>query len=541
MRQAGNEGDGPLAKAFHRSLFDQGWWGVGWPKEFGGMGKAAVEQYVFIDEMQMAGAPAMNLSITSVAPTILREGTDAQKATWLPQILRGDIEFAVAYSEPNAGTDLAALSTRAELDGDEWVINGQKIWNTPTPPPQLGGGAHRPGRASTGHSMIIVPMDRPASRCRASGRCRTSTNAVFFDNVPAEGSPDRRPRQGFYYAMMALDFERIQIGCVGMLARLLEELKDVVRRTTRDGRVLGAIPWVRRAIADLEMRVEVGRQIGLLNAWLIDQGIVPTKEGSMSKVYVSELNAHFASVGLDILGLAGQLGPNDETAPLHGRLQWLYTIAPMQRFGGGTNEKPAHQHRAAGSACRSHDDLAPTEDQQAVQQEARCSSPPSCRERRLVDQLPAGGTIRNSGRRSAGSDGSATVCPRRRRAAPSLVDLGLLIEECGRAVAPFGTVDRRWARARGTRHVTPQKREWLPASRARREAGDVAITEAAASANPAASRRPSSGAAGSSRPTARSATFPGVTAAAFLVAACDGRGVSAVLRRATRAVFASSR
>jgi 3-oxocholest-4-en-26-oyl-CoA dehydrogenase alpha subunit len=143
---------------------------------------------------------------------------------------------------------------------------------------------------------------------------------------------------GFYYAMMALDFERIQIGCVGMLARMLEELKDFVRETARDGRPLGTIPWVRRAMADLEMRVEVGRQIGLLNAWLIDQGVVPTKEGSMSKVYVSELNAHFASVGLDILGLAGQLGPNDETAPLHGRLQWLYTIAPMQRFGGGTNE-----------------------------------------------------------------------------------------------------------------------------------------------------------------------------------------------------------
>ncbi|HKA28984.1 MAG TPA: acyl-CoA dehydrogenase family protein, partial [Candidatus Binatia bacterium] len=92
MRLAGNEGDGPLARAFHHRLFEQGWWGVGWPKEFGGMGKAAVEQYIFIDEMQMAGAPAMNLSITSVAPTILREGTDAQKAAWLPRILRGEIE-----------------------------------------------------------------------------------------------------------------------------------------------------------------------------------------------------------------------------------------------------------------------------------------------------------------------------------------------------------------------------------------------------------------------------------------------------------------
>jgi alkylation response protein AidB-like acyl-CoA dehydrogenase len=343
LRLAGNEGDGPLAKAFHRTLFEQGWWGVGWPKEFGGMGKAAVEQYVFIDEMQMAGAPAMNLSITSVAPTILREGTDAQKATWLPQILRGEIEFAVAYSEPSAGTDLAALSTRAELVGDEWVINGQKIWNT---------GAHTAthnwvavrtepeARKHQGISMIIVPMNTPGIEVQGIWTMSNiRTNAVFFDDVrvPRDHLIGERG-MGFYYAMMALDFERIQIGCVGMLARLLEELKDVVRRTTRDGRVLGAIPWVRRAVADLEMRVEVGRQIGLLNAWLIDQGIVPTKEGSMSKVYVSELNAHFASVGLDILGLAGQLGPDDETAPLHGRLQWLYTIAPMQRFGGGTNE-----------------------------------------------------------------------------------------------------------------------------------------------------------------------------------------------------------
>src|SRR5581483_12334716 len=100
----------------------------------------------------------------------------------------------------------------------------------------------------------------------------------------------------------------------------------------------GAVAWVRRALADLEVRVEVGRQLGLLNAWMIDQGEVPTKEGSMAKVYVTELGARLASTGLEILGLAGQLAPDDPAAPLHGRLQWLYTIAPMQRFGGGTNE-----------------------------------------------------------------------------------------------------------------------------------------------------------------------------------------------------------
>jgi alkylation response protein AidB-like acyl-CoA dehydrogenase len=343
MRAAGNEGDGPLAREFHRRLFEKGWWGVGWPKELGGLGKSAVEQYIFIEEMEAAGAPGMRLTVTSVAPTILRVGTEAQKRKWIPPILRGEYEFAVAYSEPGAGTDLASLTTRAVLDGDEWVINGQKMWNT---------GAHTAthnwvavrtepeARKHQGISMIIVPMDRPGITVQPIWTMSNiRTNAVFFDDVrvPADHLIGERG-MGFYYAMMALDFERIQLGSVGLLRRLLEELKAFVRRARRDGRPLGVVPWVRRALADLEMRVEVGRQLGLLNAWLIDQGQVPTKEGSMAKVYVTELNAHFASVGLDILGAAGALAPTDPAAPLHGRLQWLYTIAPMQRFGGGTNE-----------------------------------------------------------------------------------------------------------------------------------------------------------------------------------------------------------
>ena len=343
MREAGNEGDGPLAREFHRRMFEKGWWGIGWPKEFGGLGKSAIEQFIFVEEMEAAGAPAMRLTITSVAPTILRAGSEEQKAKWLPPILRGDLEFAVAYSESDAGTDLAALKTRAVLDGDEWVISGQKMWNTGAHTATHNWVAVRTEPEAPKHkgiSMMIVPMDRPGITVQPlwtwSG---IRTNAVFFDDVrvPRDNLIGERG-MGFYYAMMALDFERIMIGSVGLLRRFLGELKAFVRRTRRDGRPLGAVPWVRRALADLEMRVEVGRQIGLLNAWLIDQGEVPTKEGSIAKVYVTELNAHLASVGMEILGLAGQLAPDDPAAPLHGRLQWLYTTAPMQRFGGGTNE-----------------------------------------------------------------------------------------------------------------------------------------------------------------------------------------------------------
>jgi alkylation response protein AidB-like acyl-CoA dehydrogenase len=343
MRQAGNEGDGPLARQFHERLFKKGWWGVGWPREFGGLGKSAIDQFIYVEEMELAGAPAMRLAVTSVAPTILRQGTQSQRDAWIPKILDGSIDFAVAYSEPDAGTDLAALKTRAVLDGDEWVVNGQKIWNT---------GAHtashnwvavrtEPDKPKhQGISMLIVPMQSPGITVQGIWTMSNiRTNLVFFDNVrvPRDNLIGERG-MGFYYAMMALDFERIMIGSVGMVRRLLEELKVFVRKARRDGRPLGAIPWVRRAMADLEMRVEVGRHLGLLNAWLIDQGQVPTKEGSMSKVYVTELNTHFATVGMEILGLAGQLGPEEPGGPLHGRLQWLYTIAPMQRFGGGTNE-----------------------------------------------------------------------------------------------------------------------------------------------------------------------------------------------------------
>jgi alkylation response protein AidB-like acyl-CoA dehydrogenase len=343
MREAGNEGDGPLARAFHRELFAKGWWGVGWPKEFGGLGKSAIDQFIFVEEMEAAGAPAMRLTITSVAPTILRAGTEAQKRQWLPPILRGEVDFAVAYSEPDAGTDLAALTTRAVLDGDEWVINGQKMWNTGAHTATHDWVAVRTEPEAPKHkgiSMIIVPMDRPGITVQPLYTwSNVRTNAVFFEDVrvPRDHLIGERG-MGFYYAMMALDFERIMIGSVGLLRRLLGELQAFVRRARRDGRPLGAIPWVRRALADLEMRVEIGRHLGLLTAWKIDQGEVPTMEGSMAKVFVTELNAHVASVGMEILGLAGQLAPDDPAAPLHGRLQWLYTTAPLQRFGGGTNE-----------------------------------------------------------------------------------------------------------------------------------------------------------------------------------------------------------
>ncbi|MEA2625710.1 MAG: hypothetical protein QOD06_1755 [Candidatus Binatota bacterium] len=343
LRRISNEELGPHARAFQAKLRGKGWWGLTWPKEYGGMEKSAIDLFLFVEEMMLAGAPHLSLTYTSVGPTILRIGTDEQKQEWLPRIARGELEFALGYSEAEAGTDLANLKTRATPDGDELVIDGQKMWNT---------GAHvathewmavrtdPTAKKHLGISIVIVPLDRPGITVHPiTVWPGLRTNAVFFDGVRV---PRRNligePGMGFYYAAMALNFERISLGSPAMVERYFRELIEEVKRRERDGRPLADDPVVRRKLARLANDIEAARMINLLNAWSIDQGGVPIMEASMAKVFTTELTARFADTALEILGLEGQLAPDEEEAPLFGRIQWLYRLAPMLRFGGGTNE-----------------------------------------------------------------------------------------------------------------------------------------------------------------------------------------------------------
>ena len=343
MRRLSNEEIGPEARKFQEKLREKGWWGICWPKEYGGQERSAIELFLFIEEMTLANCPYLSLTYTSMAPTILRVGSEEQKKHWLPRITRGEIEFAAGYSEPEAGTDLASLRTRADLEGDTYVVNGQKTWNT---------GAHtashqwlavrtdQQAKKHQGISLLIVPMDAPGITVQPiyvwPG---LRTNAVFFDNVrvPKENLIGT-PGMGFYYIAMALDFERIAIGSPAMVQRMFRDLLEIVATMERDGRRLADDPAVRRKLARLATEIEAARWLAIQNAWAIDQGGVPTTEASMAKIFVSELSARFADTALEILGPLGQLGPDAEEAPLAGRIQWLYRIAPMLRFGGGTNE-----------------------------------------------------------------------------------------------------------------------------------------------------------------------------------------------------------
>ncbi len=343
LREVGNEGQGPECRRFVLKLRDRGWWGLAWPVEYGGLGRSAIEQWIFVDELEGAGAPMLPLTVTSVAPTIMRVGSEAQKQMWLPRIKAAEVEFALGYSEAEAGTDLAALRTQAVLDGDEWVLNGSKMWNTMAHTANHNWLAVRTEPDAPKHkgiSMMIVPMDAPGVSVQPiyvwPG---LRTNALFLDNV-------RVPRDyligergmGFYYAAMALNFERLSIGSVAMTRRFFRELLGYLREVAGAEADLRRDPWVRERLARLAVDIEAARLLGLETAWALDQGRVPAAESSMAKIFVSELAQRVADVGCEILGRAGQLHPDEPSAPLRGRLQWLYRIAPMLQFGGGTNE-----------------------------------------------------------------------------------------------------------------------------------------------------------------------------------------------------------
>jgi 3-oxocholest-4-en-26-oyl-CoA dehydrogenase alpha subunit len=334
--------DGELA-AFRRKIGDKGWFGLNWPKEYGGLGLGAVQQHLMVSEFEYWGVPGPDLTVTSVAPMIMRHGTEQNKTEFLPPIARGEMVCAVGYSEPEAGTDLASLRTRAVRDGDEWVITGSKIWNSGaqrsthewlcvrTDPDQP---RHR------GISVIIVPIDTPGVEIRPlyawSGY---RTNEVLFRDVrvPA-GNLIGEVNRGWTYITGALDLERGALTNAGDLRRALDDLKELARQPVRDGTVPGDQPAFRRRIAQADADVEVATLMGYEASSMLAAGAIPTVEVSVEKVFTSELRQRIADLAIDLLGPDGLLAHRSPGAPLAGKFERLYRAAPLMRFGGGANE-----------------------------------------------------------------------------------------------------------------------------------------------------------------------------------------------------------
>jgi alkylation response protein AidB-like acyl-CoA dehydrogenase len=332
---------GPLGKQFLKLMGRQGWLGIGWPREYGGQGRGAIEQWLFLEEMAAENLPTGALTLSSAGPTLMRVGSEQLKSEYLPKILSGEVEFAIGYSEPNAGSDLASLQTQAVREGDSYLINGRKIYTSaahhsthiwllartdPNAP------KHR------GISILILPIDAPGVTIRPLYTMGSErTNEVFFQDVrvPA-GNLVGEENKGWYYVSMALDFERLMPH--RRTRRFLDNLIDYAKNTVVDGQPLSKHPRVRTTLARLAVDVEVTRLFSLRSAWMIERGQVPNAEASILKVWITELNERIALAAQDIMGPYATLRENDPLAPAEGRLEKLYRGFPMHKFAGGTNQ-----------------------------------------------------------------------------------------------------------------------------------------------------------------------------------------------------------
>ena len=339
-----NDGGGPEYFVAMKKLAADGWLGLGWPEEVGGGGRDAIEEFIFFDEVHRAGFPIPLLTLNTVGPTLVRFGTDAQKDHYIPRILAGECHFSIGYTEPGAGTDLASLKTRAVRDGDEYVISGQKIWNS------LGSFADYvwtavrtdPNEARhKGISVIIVPMDAPGvSRTDMAALGDNDVSAVYFDNVRVPVTNRVGPEHGGWRLITTqLNHERVALVSVGLTARLLDETRQWAAAAP-DGRggVILDQPWARANLARVEAKLEVLRLLNWKQAWNIERDTLHYADASAIKVYGSELYVEACRAMMEVLGSAAVLRTGSPGAALQGRLERFYRATLVLTFGGGTNE-----------------------------------------------------------------------------------------------------------------------------------------------------------------------------------------------------------
>ena len=332
---------GPELSRFRAALEEKGWARMCWPVEQGGQGRNLLYQFLFVEEMEYWGMPYGNLTFTSVAPTLAAFGSEAQQREYLPGIYRGELVFALGYSEPNAGTDLASLRTRAVRVGDEWVVNGQKIWTSLADVATHVWLAVRTDPDAPKHagiSLLIVPTDAPGLAIRPLPTMYGGhTNETFYDDVRVPvGNLVGEVNRGWPIIMHALNHERVGLAATGALARLYDELVAHLREA-EPARL--ADPVVRLRLAELWLRLREHRVLALQNAWLIAKGQTPIAEASLAKISATELRTELANAAMDLLGRRGGLSAESGArAPFGGRAEWTFRLSPIFRFGGGTNE-----------------------------------------------------------------------------------------------------------------------------------------------------------------------------------------------------------
>ncbi|TAK31647.1 MAG: acyl-CoA dehydrogenase [Chloroflexota bacterium] len=336
-----NHGWGPASREFFKKAGARGWLTPTWPKQYGGLESTHVDQLIIADEMSYHGLRAGMVGAGMAGPTILRFGNEEQKQEYLPRIARGEIEFALGYTEPQAGSDLAALDIRAVEDGDEYVINGMKTFNTHchfSDYHWLGARTDPEAPKHRGVSLFIVDLKSPGITIRPLWTLAGwRTNEVYYDNVrvPKNNLVGARGR-GFQQIAVALDFERMYP--IGPLTRLLDELIAYAKQATSRGKALVGDPIVRHQLAEVAADLEVCRLFVFRLAWMLDQGQALGHESAMAKVFQTEVEHKLTHTAMKIMGPFGQLARGSKWAPLHGEVEYHHRWQVVETIYGGTSE-----------------------------------------------------------------------------------------------------------------------------------------------------------------------------------------------------------
>ncbi|GAB0104692.1 acyl-CoA dehydrogenase family protein [Nocardia sp. JMUB6875] len=340
----GEHGDGTVYKQIVRQLGRDGWLVLGWPEEHGGQGRPMLDQLIFLDEAAAAGVPLPYLTVNTVGPTIMRYGTDAQKSYFLPRIARGELHFSIGYSEPSAGTDLASLRTRAVRDGDDYVINGEKMWTSlieyadyiwlaARTDPTVGKHA--------GLSIFIVPTTAQGfSWTKVHTMAGVGTSATYYSDVrvPAANLVHGE-NQGWALITNQLNLERVALASAAPLRESLRQVTAWARATVRpDGsRVIDA-EWVRLHLATVHAHAEYLKLRNWRTAWAADRGELGPAEASATKVFGTEFAIEGYRLLMEVLGAEAVIRADSPGALLLGRLERCHRSALILTFGGGINE-----------------------------------------------------------------------------------------------------------------------------------------------------------------------------------------------------------
>ena len=336
-------GDAVRVRQFKKRLADRGWLTMAWPEEYGGLGAPHIRQMVFNEEMAYRGVPSGDAGVSMVGPILMLYGTEEQKRYFLPRIARADIDWAQGYTEPDAGSDLASVQTRAEEDGDDFVVSGSKIWN----------GAH--GGSNWMFMLVRTDPDAPKHRGISFLLTEMDVPGITVERIPMMWSADRAlvtldkvrvPKKhlvgelnrGWYVGAALLDFERSGVANSARGRRIVEELVQFCKENTRDGKPLSEDPLIRSRLASLAVEVEACRLMSYNVAWMQSRQMIPNKEASIVKAFGTEMVVRLYQLGMSILGLYGQLEPDSKWAPLRGRIENAYMVSAASMVAAGTSE-----------------------------------------------------------------------------------------------------------------------------------------------------------------------------------------------------------